>query len=272
VGGLGLYMSTYDSAASPLTRMDSRRIGPRNSARICFAPTMGPLDGGEQDRPGRRHEYGRPEFPKHSLWTLLGHGAAGGWRNASLHDRQQRMDLNKDGVIDQKDVNLMKARLNTQAKPNDPMDLNQDGKITRADVQLLMTQCTYPTAQCRRSGRRPARWACRWCTPRRARWAVPYRCIGRRHRRRGLPGLPHQHVAKRHYAASGLWPNRGRMQQHPAVAALLPVTPRGRSGHTLWLPGRRHVRDPRYDSCVFRDSPFDESAIAVFRAVGGFQR
>jgi hypothetical protein len=54
------------------------------------------------------------------------------------------MDLNKDGVIDQKDVNLMTARLNTQALPNDPMDMNQDGMITRADVQLLKTKCTYP--------------------------------------------------------------------------------------------------------------------------------
>jgi hypothetical protein len=54
------------------------------------------------------------------------------------------LDANADGVIDQKDVNLMKARLNTTAKPNDPMDLNQDGKITNADVQMLMTQCTYP--------------------------------------------------------------------------------------------------------------------------------
>jgi hypothetical protein len=54
------------------------------------------------------------------------------------------MDLNKDGVIDQKDVNLIKARLNTKAKPKDPMDMNQDGMITSVDVQMLMTQCTYP--------------------------------------------------------------------------------------------------------------------------------
>jgi hypothetical protein len=54
------------------------------------------------------------------------------------------MDLNKDGVIDMKDVNLLRARLNTKAKPNDPMDVNHDGKISSADVQMLMTQCTYP--------------------------------------------------------------------------------------------------------------------------------
>ncbi|MGC9947909.1 MAG: dockerin type I domain-containing protein [Bryobacteraceae bacterium] len=54
------------------------------------------------------------------------------------------LDFNKDGVIDQKDVNLMRARLNAKAKFKDPMDLNEDGKITEADVQLLMTQCTHP--------------------------------------------------------------------------------------------------------------------------------
>jgi pimeloyl-ACP methyl ester carboxylesterase len=54
------------------------------------------------------------------------------------------LDLVKDGVIDQKDVDAVKARVNTKAKPYDPMDLDKDGKITNADVQLLMTQCTYP--------------------------------------------------------------------------------------------------------------------------------
>jgi Dockerin type I domain len=53
-------------------------------------------------------------------------------------------DFNKDGVIDQKDVNMMIARLNTIAKPNDPMDMNRDGKITAEDVQLLMSDCTLP--------------------------------------------------------------------------------------------------------------------------------
>jgi hypothetical protein len=54
------------------------------------------------------------------------------------------LDFNKDGVIDEKDVNMMRARLNTTAQRNDPMDLNQDGKITDKDVELLMTQCTHP--------------------------------------------------------------------------------------------------------------------------------
>ena len=54
------------------------------------------------------------------------------------------LDFNKDGVIDQKDISMMRARLNTKVKPHDPMDLNQDGRITSADVQLLETQCTHP--------------------------------------------------------------------------------------------------------------------------------
>ena len=54
------------------------------------------------------------------------------------------LDLNKDGIIDENDVSLMRARLNTKAKRHDPMDLNEDGKITEADVELLRTQCTYP--------------------------------------------------------------------------------------------------------------------------------
>jgi hypothetical protein len=54
------------------------------------------------------------------------------------------LDLNNDGVIDENDVNLMRARLNTKVGPHDPMDLNEDGKITEADVQLLISQCTHP--------------------------------------------------------------------------------------------------------------------------------
>jgi hypothetical protein len=54
------------------------------------------------------------------------------------------LDFNKDGVIDQKDVKMMMAHLNTNAGPNNPMDINRDGKITSADVQLLKTQCALP--------------------------------------------------------------------------------------------------------------------------------
>lgn len=54
------------------------------------------------------------------------------------------LDFNRDGVIDQKDVSMLTARVGQKAKKNDPMDMNQDGTITRADAQLLQKQCTYP--------------------------------------------------------------------------------------------------------------------------------
>jgi hypothetical protein len=64
------------------------------------------------------------------------------------------IDFNRDGVIDQKDVNMTIARLNTKAKVKDPMDIDQDGMITQADVDLLKTQCTYP--QCASPKVKPA--------------------------------------------------------------------------------------------------------------------
>ena len=59
------------------------------------------------------------------------------------------VDLNNDGVIDQKDVNIMTARLNQPAGKHDLMDLDGDGKITANDIQLLRTQCTYPGCEVR---------------------------------------------------------------------------------------------------------------------------
>jgi hypothetical protein len=57
------------------------------------------------------------------------------------------LDLNKDGVIDMEDVELMRARLNSPVRRGDPMDLNEDGKITEQDVEMLMSQCTYPRCE-----------------------------------------------------------------------------------------------------------------------------
>ena len=57
------------------------------------------------------------------------------------------IDFNKDGVIDQRDVQMMVARLNTKAKPKDPMDINRDGKITSEDVKLLKRNALIRTAR-----------------------------------------------------------------------------------------------------------------------------
>jgi hypothetical protein len=144
VGSQGLYMGTWDWSADNIPQ-----------------PTFGPL---------WSQEYGTDDWrtPDGVLWTFvskvgLGDGNNTGSRSfaatpyglfmgtaRSIGGTQVflldngNLDFNKDGVVDQKDVNLMQARLNTKAKANDPMDINRDGKITRADVQLLMTQCTYP--------------------------------------------------------------------------------------------------------------------------------
>jgi len=143
VGSQGLYMGTWDWSADNVP-----------------GPTFGPL---------WSQEYGTDDWrsPDGVHWTFvskvgLGDGnntgsrsfastpyglfmgtarSVGGTQVFNLDNGN--LDFNKDGVIDQKDVSLMLARVNTKAKLKDPMDLNQDGKITQADVQLLRTQCTY---------------------------------------------------------------------------------------------------------------------------------
>lgn len=52
-------------------------------------------------------------------------------------------DLNGDGVINLKDLDMMKGALNTPALgPNDPRDLNHDGKIDVLDARTQATLCT----------------------------------------------------------------------------------------------------------------------------------
>jgi hypothetical protein len=57
------------------------------------------------------------------------------------------LDLNKDGVIDQLDLNIINQASVTRAPatgPNDPRDLDQDGFITVLDARKLALQCTFP--------------------------------------------------------------------------------------------------------------------------------
>jgi hypothetical protein len=73
------------------------------------------------------------------LGTTRPFGGAQVWVN------QQTLDLNGDGVIDQRDINMINTMLNTPATgPNDPMDLNHDGVINVLDERILITQCTQP--------------------------------------------------------------------------------------------------------------------------------
>jgi hypothetical protein len=56
-----------------------------------------------------------------------------------------RGDLNGDGRVDQSDLNIILAALNTPASgPNDARDLNHDGKINALDARILVTLCTNP--------------------------------------------------------------------------------------------------------------------------------
>lgn len=54
-------------------------------------------------------------------------------------------DLNGDGRVDQDDLNILLAALNTRATgPNDARDLNHDGVINALDARILVTLCTKP--------------------------------------------------------------------------------------------------------------------------------
>jgi hypothetical protein len=56
-----------------------------------------------------------------------------------------RGDLNGDGRVDQSDLNILMAALNTAANgSNDARDLNKDGVINVLDARILVTLCTLP--------------------------------------------------------------------------------------------------------------------------------
>jgi hypothetical protein len=147
VGGLGLYMSTYDSAGEasyPYNGNGNAAAWSQEFGTDLFRTPDGihwtavtKTGLGDGMNTGGRSFQATP----FGLYWGTARPAVGGTQIFMIDNTQ--MDFNSDGVIDQKDVNLMTARLNTKAKPNDPMDMNQDGKITSADVQLLKTQCTY---------------------------------------------------------------------------------------------------------------------------------
>ncbi len=87
--------------------------------------------------------FGIRSFVPTSVGLFLGttrpFGGAQVWIN------QGSLDLNGDGVIDQRDVAIINAALNTLASgPADPRDLNQDGVINMLDEDILVTQCTQP--------------------------------------------------------------------------------------------------------------------------------
>jgi len=144
VGGQGLYMGTWDWSADNVPQptfgpLWSQEFGTdlwrtNDGVHWSFVSKIGLGDG---------NNTGGRSFASTPYGLFMGTARSVGGTQVFLLDNST-LDFNRDGVIDQKDVNLMTARLNTKAIQKDPMDLNQDGKITSADVQLLKTHCTYP--------------------------------------------------------------------------------------------------------------------------------
>jgi Dockerin type I domain len=143
VGGQGLYLSTYDNSADNSYESSFVYWSQEYGTDVMRTPdgshwyVVSKIGFGDGMNTGGR-SWGATPFG-----LYMGTARSLGGTQIFMVDNTT-MDFNKDGVIDQKDVNLMVARLNTSAKPGDPMDLNQDGKITAEDVYLLTTQCTYP--------------------------------------------------------------------------------------------------------------------------------
>jgi len=154
IGGQGLYMGTWDwsadeSAQIPFNSLWSQEFGSDiwrspDGTHWSFVSKTGLGDG---------NNTGGRSFATTPFGLYMGTAREVGGTQVFLLDNTA-LDLNRDGVIDRQDVQLMEARLNTTAKTNDPMDLNGDGKITEADVLLLRKQCTVPG--CATPAARPA--------------------------------------------------------------------------------------------------------------------
>jgi hypothetical protein len=144
VGSKGLYMGTWDQSS-------------QNEANPTFGPLWSQEYGTDVWRSpdgvdwsfvskvglGDGNNTGSRSFAATPFGLFMGTArSVGGTQVFNLDNGA--LDFNHDGVIDQKDVSLLQARLNAKAVVKDPMDMNRDGKITNADVKLLMSQCTYP--------------------------------------------------------------------------------------------------------------------------------
>lgn len=145
VGSQGLYLGTWDQSTDDY--FQNPQLGPYWSQEygtdLWRSPDgihwtfMSKVGMGDGNNTGTRSSAATP------FGLFMGTAREQGGTQVFNVDNGN-LDLNKDGVIDQEDVSLMRARMNTRARLHDPMDLNGDGKITGADVQLLETQCTYP--------------------------------------------------------------------------------------------------------------------------------
>jgi pimeloyl-ACP methyl ester carboxylesterase len=143
VGGHGLYLSTWDtsagdSAQAPLSGYWSQEFGTdvyRTSDGVHWQIVSKIAFGDGANTGGRSFSA----TPFGLFWGTA--RSLGGTQIFNLDNSV--LDYNNDGVIDQNDVNLLMAQLNTTVPPGNPnMDLNQDGVINTLDATLLQTQCT----------------------------------------------------------------------------------------------------------------------------------
>jgi len=145
VGSQGLYMGTWDFSSN-------------NADQPSFSPLWDQEFGTDVWRTpdgvhwssvtkigfGDGNNTGSRSFASTPLGLYMGTARSIGGTQVFLVDNGT-LDFNADGIVDQKDVSLLKARIGQAAKkPIDPMDLNQDGKIGNADVALLQKHCTNP--------------------------------------------------------------------------------------------------------------------------------
>jgi hypothetical protein len=145
VGGQGLYMGTWDWSVQEVlqpsfTPFWSQEFGTdvwrtNDGTHWYMVTKMGMGDG---------HNVGSRSFAATPFGLFMGTARDIGGTQIFMMDNSA-LDYNHDGVIDQNDVSLLIAQLNTTVPPGNPnMDLNQDGVINILDARLLVTQCTNP--------------------------------------------------------------------------------------------------------------------------------
>ncbi len=91
---------------------------------------------------------------KGGAFTATGSGEAwmyGSYKNlqasmkVSVMEQSMRGDLNADGAVDSRDVEILRKYLNTVPRvKKDARDLSGDGKIDALDLRVLTTLCTRP--------------------------------------------------------------------------------------------------------------------------------
>jgi len=153
VGGQGLYLGTWDWSADHATNLAK---GSAPAFSVLWSQEYGTdiwrtPDGVHwqfvsKTGLGDGNNTGGRSFSSTPFGLYMGTARSVGGTQIFLLDNTN-LDFNRDGVVDQKDVALMTARLNQPATAHDPMDLNGDGKITSGDVAMLKTQCKYVNCQ-----------------------------------------------------------------------------------------------------------------------------